>query len=149
MKKMFKLIIALGISLAVTSVAYARNTTHYLPIDAAMAPYATAGKLDGRVKFYFADQRHPRVLQNFGSDIANRKTNAFGKSDETACNWAFLSGLVELQKQAHAVGANAVINITSYYDKKVMANNSQFECHAGAVVAGVVLKGDLVKVADR
>jgi len=146
MKKIFAVFIALGILLTASTVADARNTAYYLPIKAAMN--SKPGTLDGTVKFYFAGQSHPRVLQDFGSDISNRKTNAFGKSDLTACNWAFLSGLVALQQQAHKRGANAVINIVSYYDKRTMASSTQFECHAGGVVAGVTLKGDLVRIAN-
>ena len=72
----------------------------------------------------------------------------FGKSDEKACNWAFLSAMVALQKRAQQLGANAVVNIVSYYKKEVMSSASQFECHAGALIAGVALKGDFVKISE-
>jgi hypothetical protein len=39
-------------------------------------------------------------------------------------------------------------NIVSYYNKKVMSSATEFECHAGAIMAGVALKGDFVKIAD-
>jgi uncharacterized protein YbjQ (UPF0145 family) len=100
------------------------------------------------VKFYFGDQPPPQVLTNLGSDVSNRKTNAFGKSDEKACNWAFLSAMVALEKRAQQLDANAVINIVSYYNKKVMSSATEFECHAGAIIAGVALKGEFVKIAD-
>lgn len=90
----------------------------------------------------------PQILAPLGSDVSNRKTNAFGKSDDKACNWAFLSAMVALEKRAQQMGANAVINIVSYYNRKVMASATEFECHAGAIIAGVVLKGDFVKIAD-
>jgi hypothetical protein len=32
--------------------------------------------------------------------------------------------------------------------KNTMSSTTEFECHAGAVIAGVALKGDFVKVAD-
>ena len=83
-----------------------------------------------------------------GSDVSNRKTNAFGKSDEKACNWAFLSAMAALQTRAQQMGANAVIKIVSYYNKKVMSSAAEFECHAGAIIAGVALKGDFVKISD-
>lgn len=56
--------------------------------------------------------------------------------------------MVALQTRAQQLSANAVINIVSYYNKKVMSSASEFECHAGAIIAGVVLKGDFVKLAD-
>jgi uncharacterized protein YbjQ (UPF0145 family) len=141
-------ITSLIISLASVSPLYARDTRHLLPIAAAMETKDAQDKLDGSVKFFFGDQAAPQVLTKLGSDVANRKTNAFGKSDEKACNWAFLSALVALEKRAQQLGANAVINVVSYYNRKVMSSTTEFECHAGAVIAGVVLKGDFVKIVD-
>ena len=144
-------IIAMGIlilCLAIGLPAHARDTRHLLPIAVAMEVKDAQDKLDGSVKFYFGDQPSPQVLTNLGSDVSNRKTNAFGKSDEKACNWAFLSAMVVLEKRAQQLGANAVINIVSYYNKKVMSSSTEFECHSGAIIAGVALKGDFVKIAD-
>ena len=138
----------LMLCLTIGSPAYARDTRHLLPIAVAMEVRDAQDKLDGSVKFYFGDQAPPQVLTNLGSDVSNRKTNAFGKSDEKACNWAFLSAMVALEKRAQQLGANAVINIVSYYNKKVMSSATEFECHAGAIIAGVALKGDFVKIAD-
>ena len=128
--------------------AQARDTRHLLPIAVAMEAKDAQDKLDGSVKFYFGDQPPPQVVTVLGSDVSNRKTNAFGKSDEKACNWAFLSAMVALQTRAQQMGANAVITIVSYYNKEVMSSATEFECHAGAIIAGVALKGDFVKIAD-
>jgi uncharacterized protein YbjQ (UPF0145 family) len=136
------------VSLVIVSPLHARDTRHLLPIAAAMETKDAQDKLDGSVKFFFGDQPAPQILTTLGSDIANRKTNAFGKSDEKACNWAFLSALVALEKRAQQLAANAVINVVSYYNRKIMSSTTEFECHAGAVIAGVVLKGDFVKLGD-
>lgn len=141
-------ITSLIVSLATVSTLHARDTRHLLPIAAAMETKDAQDKLDGSVKFFFGDQAAPQVVTKLGSDVANRKTNAVGKSDEKACNWAFLSALVALEKRAQQLGANAVINVVSYYNRKVMSSTTEFECHAGAVIAGVVLKGDFVKIVD-
>jgi uncharacterized protein YbjQ (UPF0145 family) len=85
-------------------------------------------------------------MARLGSDVSNRKTNAVGKSDERACNWAFLSAMVTLERRAKQLGANAVINIVSYYKKDTMSSTTEFECHAGALIAGVALKGEFVKI---
>jgi uncharacterized protein YbjQ (UPF0145 family) len=138
----------LTLCLAIALPAHARDTRHLLPIAVAMEVKDAQDKLDGSVKFYFGDQPSPQVLTNLGSDVSNRKTNAFGKSDEKACNWAFLSAMVALEKRAQQLDANAVINIVSYYNKKVMSSATEFECHAGAIIAGVALKGEFVKIAD-
>jgi uncharacterized protein YbjQ (UPF0145 family) len=147
MANMYRLAV-LMLCLTIGSPAYARDTRHLLPIAVAMEVRDAQDKLDRSVKFYFGDQAPPQVLTNLGSDVSNRKTNAFGKSDEKACNWAFLSAMVALEKRAQQLGANAVINIVSYYNKKVMSSATEFECHAGAIIAGVALRGDFVKFAD-
>jgi uncharacterized protein YbjQ (UPF0145 family) len=134
--------------LAIALPTHGRDTKHLLPIAAAMETKDAQDKLDGSVKFYFGDQAPPQVVTVLGSDVSNRKTNAFGKSDENACHWAFLPAMVALQTRAQQMGANAVINIVSYYNKKVMSSATEFECHAGAIIAGVALKGNFVKIAD-
>jgi uncharacterized protein YbjQ (UPF0145 family) len=146
----------LAISITVLSVfltaiwpAHARDTKHILPIAAAMATKDADEKLERSVKFFFGQQEFSKVVTNLGTDVSNRKTNAFGKSDEKACNWAFLSAMIALEKRAKQLGANAVVNIVSYYRKVEMSSMTDFECHAGAVIAGVALKGEFVKIADE
>jgi uncharacterized protein YbjQ (UPF0145 family) len=149
MKKRILTLVVLGMALAANGTVQARNTKHMLPISAAMAVSDAQEKLEGKVKFYFGSQAHPKVLSKLSSDFTNRKTNAFGKSDETACNWAFLSALVQLEKRAIELGANAVVNIVSYYKQSEYSSPTEFECHAGGLMAGVALKGDFVKIADK
>ncbi len=148
MKKWIAMTIA-GVSIALTLPVHARDTKHLLAISDGMAAGDAQEHLNGTVKFYFGNQNHPKVLAKLGTNFTNRKTNAFGKSDETACNWAFLSAMVQLEKHATELGANAVINIVSYYKKDVFSSQTEFECHAGALMAGVALKGDFVKIADK
>ena len=105
-------------------------------------------KLDGSVKFFFGNQETPKILTKLSTDVTNQKTNAVGKSDERACNWVFLSAMIQLEKRAKQLGANAVVNIVSYYQKNVMSSPTEFECHAGAIMAGVALRGEFVKIAE-
>ena len=141
-------LMVMAIALAGESPSDARDTKHLLPINAAMETKDAQEKLEGSVKFYFGSQLHPQVVKRLGTDVANRKTNSFNKSDEKACNWAFLSALVALEKRAQQLGANAVVNVVSYYRRSEMASSTQFECHAGAFVAGVALRGEFVTVAE-
>ena len=149
MKKIISSMISIIFALALTWSVEARNTKLLLPIAVALAVKDAQDKLDGSIKFYFGNQETPKILTKLGSDMSNRKTNAFGKSDEKACNWAFLSAMLALEKRAQQLGANAVVNIVSYYDRIVMSSPTEFECHAGAIIAGVVLKGDFVKLAEE
>jgi uncharacterized protein YbjQ (UPF0145 family) len=57
--------------------------------------------------------------------------------------------MIQLEKRAKQLGANAVVNIVSYYRKDVMSSPTEFECHAGTVIAGVALRGEFVKIIDE
>ena len=41
---------------------------------------------------------------------------------------------------------NAVVNIQSYYKKREFVSQTEYQCGAGTFVAGVALKGTLVKL---
>ncbi|MFZ3033361.1 MAG: hypothetical protein WA138_05050 [Parvibaculum sp.] len=141
--------LVLGALLAMlgTQAAEARNTKLTLPVDGVLSSSDAKQKLDGGVAFYFGKSHHPAVIKKFGNYATNKKTNSFGKPDEEACNRAMLSALITLQERAQKEGGNAVINIESYYKKEPNSLNSEFECHAGGFVAGVALRGDVVKLA--
>jgi uncharacterized protein YbjQ (UPF0145 family) len=129
------------------SSALARDTKYMYPIVAALNTPAAKEKVGTNVAFYFGAQGHPQVVRTLGEYTANRKTNAFNKSDQEACEWAFLSALLALRDRAAAQGGDAVINIKSYYKKDEVISNSEYGCHAGAVIAGVALRGTVVKLA--
>ena len=126
-------------------ISQARDTTHYLPFDEAVAEATAAGRLDGSVKFYLA--KRPAGAQILRSGVTtSKKTNAFNKTDEAACSWALQSALIGLEKSAKAAGANAVVDIVSNYKHVEYKDSSKYECHAGAVIAGVAVKGSLATV---
>ncbi|WP_322400008.1 excinuclease ATPase subunit [Massilia luteola] len=132
--------------LALGTTAHARDTKLMLPLSAAMSTNDAQSRLGDSVKFYFGTQATPPVLERLGADKTSQKTNSFGKSPETSCNWAFLSAMLRLQQRARELGANAVINIVSNYRNVEMSSETQFECHDGAIMSGVALKGEFVKV---
>jgi hypothetical protein len=117
---------------ALPAVSQARDTTHYLPFDAVIAQMTQEGKIDGSVKFYLAGvQPKGKITVISPGAVTNKKTNAFNKTDPEACNWVVQSAILQLQEAA----------------KKVERKDpSTYECHAGAIMAGVALKGDLSKV---
>ena len=86
------------------------------------------------------------MTQKFDAYVTNRKTNSVGKPDDVACRWAMLSALIELRDTARKLHANAVINVVSYYKKNVASSDTQYECHAGNIIAGVALKGTVAIV---
>ena len=126
--------------------ATARNTQLMFAYKAMLDTEEAKTKLDGDIRFFFGDQKHPAVDKTIGTFVANKKTNAFNKSDERACEWAFLSAMISLQNRALREGGNAVINIHSYYKKNVIKSATEFECGAGTFVAGVALRGTVVRL---
>ncbi|MFJ4154320.1 excinuclease [Pseudomonas sp. NPDC089752] len=132
---------------AVPGISQARDTALYLPFEKVVQQMLAEKKLDGSVKFYLAGVQ-PRGKVNVISPnaVTNKKTNAFNKSDEAACEWALQSALLTMQDAAKKVSANAVTNIASYYKKNERKDAATYECHAGAVIAGVAIKGDLARV---
>lgn len=146
---MKKLLLRLAIgaaAISATAPAQARDTKHMLPIAQAMAANDAKNRLGDTVQFYFGDQKTPAILERLGTDKTSQKTNSFGKSAETACNWAFLSAMLRLQERARELGANAVVNIVSNYRNVEHASATEFECHDGALMTGVALKGEFVKL---
>lgn len=133
----------------VTGTAVARDTEYKLPFADVMSlndPHIKT-RLDDSIKMYFGDQATPKVLSKVGEGTTSNKTNGFGKDDEFGCKWAAYSALVDLQIKAKRAGANAVINIVSNYQHNVSSSQTEYECHAGAFVIGVALKGTFVKIA--
>ncbi|MDE1183547.1 excinuclease ABC subunit A [Paraburkholderia sp.] len=144
MKRHLKLAVlcaSVAATLASTHV-FARDTVAEYPVADALQ--SEPGKVGDDIPLYFAGQNHPAVVKSMGEFATNKKTNAFGKSDETACKHVFLSAVIELQERARKEGGNAVINIKSNYRNEIRESATQYTCGAGAVIAGVALKGDVV-----
>ena len=139
--------LCLAALLAMATPAEARDTEYKLPIDEVLKNPAFDGKLDKDVTFFFAGQKTPPAAQSFGVHVTTKKTNSFGKPDVEACRWVMLSALIQLQERAKELGGDAVVDIVSYYKKHPFSSPDQYECHAGAFVAGVALKGTVVKLA--
>ncbi|CAB3631556.1 MAG: excinuclease [Achromobacter pulmonis] len=137
-----KLFGALALSLACATPALAADRTVFLPLQPAIDAAQAAGKIDGSVKFYLAGTGPKGKVLEAGA-VTNRKTNAFAKKDADACLWAAQSAVIALHEAAKKAGANAVTNIVSYYRKNEYRSKTDYECHAGAMVAGVALRGDL------
>lgn len=148
MASVAKVVLTTSVILAASShMAHARDTKHLMSVDAALASAEAKSALDGSVAFYFGKTPYPAVAKSIGVYPTNKKTNSFNKSDEEACNWAFLSAMISLQNRAKSEGGDAVVNIKSYYKKNEVSYDNEFECYAGAFVTGVALQGEVVKLA--
>ena len=126
--------------------ADARDTIHNLNAQEALQQGHQRGEILSDVKVYFAGETHPAVEKSIGEFRSNKKTNAFNKSDEEACRWAFFSAIKSLQERALKEGGNAVIDIKSNYRDKEFVSATEFQCGAGAFIGGVALKGTVAKL---
>jgi len=128
-----------------THSGFAADQILMMPVSAALASTEGRSKIDGDVKFFFGKARPARVVHQYGNFITNNKVHIIGRSTGEACNLVFLNALEDLQKKARSVGANAVTGVVSYFRRREITSDDSFECNVGAVVAGVALKGDLVR----
>jgi uncharacterized protein YbjQ (UPF0145 family) len=126
--------------------AHARDTLHNLNVNEALQIGRDEGVILDHVRVFFAGQQHPEVIKKYGEFSTNKKTNAFNKSDERACQWAFFSAIKSLQERALKEGGNAVIDIKSNYKSREFSSPTEFQCGAGAIIAGVALKGTVVNI---
>ena len=130
----------------VVGAAYARDTRLKLPIKDAMETAAFKQQADANVKLFFGSQEHPKPAQSFGTYTTNKKTNFFNKSDKEGCEWVFLSAVLGLQERARQLGGNAVVKIKSVYRGADLSSETEYECGAGALMGGVALQGEVVKL---
>ena len=147
MMHFIEFVIALLLFFVAAQAAHARDDKYRLPIQAALESTEARAKPDGSVKFFFGKEAAPQVVSKLGQVTPHGKVKTRPSDDVKACNAAFLAALVDFEKRAKKVGANAVINIISFYKDVEMSSPTEFECHAGAA-AHAILRGDLVKIAD-
>ena len=119
-----------------------------MSIAGAMAANDAQARLGDSVQFFFGDQPTPPIATRISSDKTSQKTNGVGKSDEFGCKWAALSALIAFQNSAKRNGANAVVDLVSFYKKNESKNDTTFECHAGTMIIGVALKGSYANISE-
>lgn len=131
--------------LTLCATTYAADRIAEYDIEAALQRGYDEGVLDKSIPIYFKGQKNPKYSKVIGEFKTNKKTNAFAKSDEEACQWVFLSAVKQLVQRAQSEGGTAIINVVSNYRNNEFSSPTQFQCGAGAVIAGSALKGTIVK----
>ena len=137
---------ACAVGLLLSTGVLARDSVRHYPLKDVINMPEAQGKLDGSVKFYLAGQKTPKILKRMSSNVSNKKTNSVGKDEEFGCRWAAMSALLSFQESAKRLGANAVVDIVSYYKKVESKSATDYECHSGNIVVGVTLKGTYAKI---
>ena len=141
-------IVLLSTSLTLAMIAPgASGRSTILDLDAQAAASSALGTerlLD--VPYFLKGQAHSAIAQDLGVFRSNQRTNAFNKSDEAACQIAFLSAVIQFQKRAQSLGGDAVVDLTSITADKPLDSATQYRCAAGNIVANVALTGRVVKL---
>ncbi len=137
--------VAAILALTSASLAVARDDRLMFPVKAALEKgKTTKDKLDPQIRLYFGKQQTPAVEKRIGEWTSNRKTNAANKSDQEACEIAFVSAAISLQQRARKEGGDAVINIRSVYKNENVESGTEYLCGAGTLMSGVALRGTVV-----
>jgi hypothetical protein len=131
---------------ALAPAAHARDTVLHLPVKDVLDDPGYKTRLGSDVAFYFGNQAVPGVPQRLAEVVTNRKTNSFGKPDLEACRWAMLSALLQLVERTRELGGDAVVDVRSFFKRVEFVSDTEYECHAGGIIAGVTLKGQIVKL---
>lgn len=140
----------IGVSMAVVLPVQARNVKYMLSIPNALESEPAKAQLDSSVKLYFGPQTYGAPAQKIVTLDAHGRVQLEYKADLSSCNASFADALKTLQRNAKDAGANAVVNIASYFKKgPLVSSATEFECHAGSQYTHVMLKGDLVKISDK
>jgi uncharacterized protein YbjQ (UPF0145 family) len=142
------ILVPLLVAVLLAQAAHANDRELHFPISEILADPEAKTALGTDIRFFFGSQAAPGAAKDLGEFVTNRKTNAFLKSDKKSCRWAMLSALKTLAERARKLGGNAVVNIRSDYKRNESSSDTDYECHAGATVTGVALKGRIVKLAQ-
>ncbi|WP_158592282.1 hypothetical protein [Noviherbaspirillum sedimenti] len=150
MKKQMAMAI-LGVSITATLLpAQARNVKYMVSIPNTLESEQVKAKLDGSVKLFFGPQAYANDSRTIASMNAHGKMSIEFKADIASCQASFADALGTLQNNAKAAGADAVVNIVSYFKNgPVMSSATEFECRAGSNFSHVMLKGELVKLSGK
>lgn len=128
--------------MATTAAAEDAVSTHEISAVTERADYAV--QLEG-VTFYFGRSPHPAIARTIEENArTSLRTRKFGRSNEEACQWVMLSALLQLRDHAISVGGNAVVNVRSNWRNVEWSSETQYQCAAGFLMAGVALTGDVV-----
>lgn len=127
--------------------AQARNVEYLLPIDEVLRMPAAQRELDGSVRFYMYGQDHTETVYVHQQEVVRGNIRGAGEEEIESCKRAALKVLVHYQEKARKMGANAVIDLMSFFKQRPYMSRSQYECHAGSTTVVVILKGTYAKIA--
>jgi uncharacterized protein YbjQ (UPF0145 family) len=139
--------LALALSAALLFCApslHAADEWQEFPAAAAIKSPLGQKKLLPTIQVFMKGQSHPGIVKKFREFKTNQRSSKFGKSVQEACDTAFLSGLIALQKRAEREGGNAVVDIYTITKNKKFESPENYQCIAGSMISNVALMGTVV-----
>ena len=120
-----------------------------MPIDQALGHRLAREHIRRDVTLHFAGQRPPGRGEPFGQPLGearSRRNSTIVFSDQVSCQKAFLVALEDMQNQARAANADAVVQIKSVHRGSDLASATAFQCDRGGMNVSVTLTGTLAKL---
>ena len=147
MKSFFRnILLGLITLLFVATPVLAKDTWHKFSAKEAQASKVGKDKLNPSIKLFMKGEKHAKVIKKIGEYKSNKRSNAFGKSEQATCDNSFLSAMIALQDRAEKEGGNAVIDIYTITKDKKFESAELYSCLKGTMVSNVALMGTVVKL---
>ena len=137
-----QLLLAAGALAMLTQVAHARTEVMTYPIQ----PVLQAQQFAPGVALYFGDQPHPAVGTQLGEVTKSSHPARKTATEVEICNATLADALRQLANTAHDRGANAVINIKTWFHSTVSTDANNYTCGVSGVSAALRVSGELVTV---
>ncbi|MDR1855127.1 MAG: hypothetical protein LBR05_09530 [Azoarcus sp.] len=127
-----KKLLALAMLASLSIPAAGQSGDPYLPFQPVVAAAVSDGQLDGSVKFFLRGQTPANGVKEIFPEAVYDKpagTQVINISINRACATALRRVLASFEGYAKQFGANAVIDIVSFYDQKHYEDANNFWCH--------------------
>ena len=140
MKK--QLLLAASALAMLTQVAHARTEVMTFPIQ----PVLQAQQFAPGVALYFGNQAHPAVVSSLGEVTKSSHPARKTATEVEICNATLADALRQLASAAHDRGANAVINIKTWFHSTESNDENNYTCGVSGVSAALRVSGELVTI---
>jgi uncharacterized protein YbjQ (UPF0145 family) len=105
------------------------------------------------VKLYFADEPHANVTKLIETKEVRAKVardpNDPQSAQEKACNAALGEALAGLRDYARAKKADAVVNVTTRFQRKETSSSKEFMCGSSLNASTIAVRGDVVLLDEK
>ena len=137
-------LVAFILAMVMATPSLAEDKMLEFPVKEALASSIAKDKLSKDIPIYMKGQGHPGVSKTFGEYKSNKRSNGVGKSDQEACDIAFISALIAFQERANREGGNGVVDIYSITKNQKHESAETYSCLAGRMMVNVALSGKVV-----